>query len=212
MKFLHPSLKVFLIILIASTAFRTTAQVPINFTVSVPALLVVDAGPDSAGYAGTRILIGGSPAITGGTTPYDIVWSPSSGLSDINLANPWAFPTVRTVYTLNVTDANLCTDNDKIIVYMDHSGIQDLSGKLLFNIFPNPNKGRFTVMLDGNYQDFAMDMAVYNSVGKVVFSDVIYKVYGVMEKTIDLSGNPKGVYFVRLTGENTNLTRKLFVE
>ena len=50
---------------------------------------------------------------TGGT---GYVWSPSTGLSDANIANPIASPITTTTYTVTVTNADGCTNTDDIIV------------------------------------------------------------------------------------------------
>jgi PKD repeat protein len=49
---------------------------------------------------------------TGGTS---YQWSPSTGLSNANIANPLASPTVTTAYTVVVTNGN-CTQSDVVIV------------------------------------------------------------------------------------------------
>jgi gliding motility-associated-like protein len=51
-----------------------------------------------------------------GQQPYSYSWSPATGLSDPNIADPIASPTVTTVYTLTVTDDNNCTDTDNVTV------------------------------------------------------------------------------------------------
>jgi len=45
------------------------------------------------------------------------VWSPTTGLSNPNIANPTVTPTSTTTYTVTVTDANTCTDSDDIVVH-----------------------------------------------------------------------------------------------
>ncbi len=47
-------------------------------------------------------------------------WSPSTGLSDPNIANPIATPTATTVYTLSVTGTNGCVATDAITITVDN--------------------------------------------------------------------------------------------
>lgn len=47
--------------------------------------------------------------ITGDPGPYTYQWSPSTGLSATNIANPIASPLVNTTYTVTVTGTNGCT-------------------------------------------------------------------------------------------------------
>ncbi len=82
-----------------------TAQV----TVTVNPLPNIDAGQNTA------ICIGYSTQLnaTGGVS---YSWSPATGLSDPNIANPVANPSVTTVYTVTGTDANGCQNTDTIVV------------------------------------------------------------------------------------------------
>ncbi len=50
---------------------------------------------------------------TGGST---YQWSPSTGLSNSTIANPIASPNLTTTYTVTVTDANMCTHADEVLV------------------------------------------------------------------------------------------------
>jgi gliding motility-associated-like protein len=45
-----------------------------------------------------------------------LLWSPATGLSDVNIGTPTASPTATTNYTLLVTDANGCQDSDQITI------------------------------------------------------------------------------------------------
>ena len=45
-------------------------------------------------------------------------WSPATGLTNPNIANPLARPTSNTTYTVTATDANGCTATDSMTVYV----------------------------------------------------------------------------------------------
>lgn len=65
--------------------------------------LAANAGPDQAVAPGGSCTLQGSAS--GGVPPYTYSWSPSTGLSASNVANPTASPTTITNYTLTVTDS-----------------------------------------------------------------------------------------------------------
>lgn len=72
----------------------------------------VDAGTDQSICAGASIQIGTTGIVTNTYT-----WSPSTGLSNIYVANPIASPTTTTTYTLTVTNpATGCTSTDAVLV------------------------------------------------------------------------------------------------
>ncbi len=91
---------------------QTTDQV----VVTVNPLPVVNAGLDKATFTGQPVVIGGSPAATGGTAPYIYSWTPTTGLNDATAANPAASPTTTTTYIVTVLDAKGCTDTDTMMV------------------------------------------------------------------------------------------------
>ena len=86
---------------------------------TVPSTLSADAGPDKSICAGQNncLTIGGTPAVSGGSSPYLIQWSPGAYFcGSSTIANPQVNPSNTTVYTLLVTDANGCTSTDSMVV------------------------------------------------------------------------------------------------
>jgi len=85
-----------------------------DVTVTVTPEVIADAGADEV------ICIGESAALeaTGGVLYF---WTPATGLSNQNIPNPNASPTVTTTYTVLVTDANGCTDTDEVIVTVNET-------------------------------------------------------------------------------------------
>ncbi|MBN4051551.1 T9SS type A sorting domain-containing protein, partial [bacterium AH-315-M05] len=77
--------------------------------VTVNTLPVANAGADVAICAGNSTILNASGGVS-------YSWSPAIGLSDPNISNPVASPTVTTIYTVTVTDGNGCTDSDPVTV------------------------------------------------------------------------------------------------
>ncbi|RNI32471.1 T9SS C-terminal target domain-containing protein [Rufibacter immobilis] len=90
---------------VTSNGCSTTDEVAITVNPAIPA----SAGPD------VSICTGGSAQLqaSGGTT---YRWSPTTNLSDPNIANPVAFPTATTRYIVTVTNAEGCSRNDTVMV------------------------------------------------------------------------------------------------
>jgi len=63
-------------------------------------------------------------------------WTPTTGLSNANIANPIANPTITTLYTVNVTNANGCTDTSSVYVTVNPLPTAD-AGPSSTSICPN---------------------------------------------------------------------------
>jgi len=80
-----------------------------TLVVKINPIPVADAGSDVIICQGDAVQLNGS-----GANGYQ--WSPLSGLSDPNIADPLASPAVTTTYTLTVTDDFGCTDTATVTI------------------------------------------------------------------------------------------------
>ncbi len=78
---------------------------------------------------------------TGTGTTFE--WSPATGLSDPNVADPMAFPTTTTTYTVTVTSAEGCTATDEVTVNVNES--LDASAVVVENDYCEDGSGEVTV-------------------------------------------------------------------
>jgi len=65
-----------------------------------------------------NIPLGGSPSATGGVPPYTYQWQPAGPLSNAQVANPTANPSVTTTFTLTVGASNGESDKDTVTIYV----------------------------------------------------------------------------------------------
>jgi gliding motility-associated-like protein len=96
----------------------------------------VDAGPYTPICLGSSTMLNAS----GGTT---YSWSPATGLSDPNIANPVASPGTTTTYTVTVTGAFGCMGTDTVTVGVNPSPLVDAG-------FPSGLCSGDNIMLGGN--------------------------------------------------------------
>lgn len=76
-----------------------------------------EAGPATLNSCpGVGVTIGGNPAAGTPTGAVTYSWSPATGLSNPNVANPVANPSSNTTYTLTVTGADCVNETDQITV------------------------------------------------------------------------------------------------
>ncbi|WP_333810298.1 beta strand repeat-containing protein [Flavobacterium sp.] len=85
-----------------------------NVIITQPTNLVANAGTDFSVCTGSSNTIGAIIPATGGSGSYTYSWTPSTGLSATNIANPIATITTNTTYTLTVTDTNGCQATSNI--------------------------------------------------------------------------------------------------
>ena len=78
-----------------------------------------------------------------GTGAGTLEWSPATGLSDPNVADPLAFPTTTTTYTLTVTSADGCVATDEVTVNVNES--LDANAVVVENDFCEDGSGEVTV-------------------------------------------------------------------
>ena len=78
--------------------------------------LIANAGGNTSVCLNDSVQIGGNPSATGGTPPYSYSWQPITGLDNPASANPNAFPTSLTTYTLTVTDGTGKSSMDMVNV------------------------------------------------------------------------------------------------
>ncbi len=86
----------------------------ISINVNILPSPFADAGNDTTICLGDSVQLGGSPTGPGGST---ITWSPTTGLSNPNIANPIAFPSSTTTYIVTV-DNGICPTMDTVTVFV----------------------------------------------------------------------------------------------
>jgi len=89
-------------------------------TITVTDDFTVDAGSDQSICAGEDVSIGTS-SIAG----LSYSWSPSTGLSDPNVAQPQANPSTSIIYTLTAEDATGCKKSDQVLINVNTNPIID---------------------------------------------------------------------------------------
>ncbi len=107
----------------AGTYFDTTTSVVTGCDSIIITALTVNLDPVAIVTGDNTPCVGDATQIfaSGGVT---YIWSPSAGLDDPNIADPFASPFTQTLYTVTVTDANGCYDTASITIYPQPFGIQ----------------------------------------------------------------------------------------
>lgn len=82
----------------------------------------------------------------------------------------------------------------------------DLAG---FSLYPNPNKGSFTVQFKELTTDFSVK--VYDLTGKVIYTNSFGQLSDLSQK-INLENTSSGVYFIKIKSGSKDMTQKLIIQ
>ncbi len=89
-----------------------------SLEIDIPITVTANAGSDISVCNGKAALLNAS-----GGTIYS--WSPATGLSNANIANPSASPTTTTTYTVTVSDIQGCKGTDDVVVTVNTNPVVD---------------------------------------------------------------------------------------
>ncbi len=91
------------------------------------------------------------------------------------------------------------------------NGIEDnVSNYISTEIYPNPNGGSFNLELATNVED-TYSIVITNMLGQTVYVETV-STAGSITKSIDLSNNEKGVYFVTVKGSELETVSKVVIK
>lgn len=85
------------------------------------------------------------------------------------------------------------------------AGINELNDDQKVNIFPNPVHGIISIESDKKIST----VEIMNLVGEKIYSG---NINGELSAKIDLSSQPKGMYFIRIKSDGASAVKKIFIE
>jgi len=115
-------------------------------------------------------------------------------------------------YNVTLTVTNLC-GTDSITLPFEISclvGIDPILTNLEVAIYPNPSQGTFKVQMSELRQD--ANIQIFELSGKEVYRSAVADPQGSYEERIDLGDVAQGMYFLRLTVGDYQMTKRLVVE
>lgn len=151
----------------------------------------------TASASSSVICAGSSVTLTALGTATSYTWSNG-------VANGAGFtPTTTATYTVTGS-LSTCTGTASTTVSVSPcTGIQENQNTIVFNVFPNPSNGNFTVQSSV----FPAVVVMYDVTGK----QVIRKEITEMETSLNVSQLNNGVYYISLTAESGSVNYKLLI-
>jgi len=180
--------------------------VPVNLTVSHPATI-------DSGAATVRITANDSAFIALTVNNEIIATAYGSAFGPVAVTIP-QFPVgtrimvvatkqnyIRYSSYITVTSLPLSADSN-----INNSGINNLG----FEVYPSPASGKFTIGFISR-SPVKITINVFNSLGTSVFSEKNLKISGRLNRIIDFSQQPEGIYYIRIESEAGSFIRKLVI-
>ena len=193
-----------LTIIDANGCSRTSNSITINESPSAVVATVSGTNESCFDCAdGTASVIG-----SGGAAPYTYSWNvagTTSSLTDIDPICPF------TTIISNITDADGCTASGQVnILCDDFNDLEEVEGITSMVVYPNPNNGIFNVELNSASKS-EYNFVVRNVIGQTV-STSTETISGNYIKTINLSNQTDGIYFLTVKSANSEVTAKIVVK
>ena len=134
-------------------------------------------------------------AVTGGTKAYTYSWSSGAVTSNDTLKN---LP--NGTYTVTVVDSKGCTVTATATVI--NTGVTRIAEAISgVHVYPNPISNQLIVEFVSNEETV---IQLSNILGSKLYSTVAENRNGLVKETINASDLPPGIYFLSITGSETN--------
>lgn len=78
-------------------------------------------------------------------------------------------------------------------------------------VFPNPTSGKFNLDITSGFVT-KININIYNVLGNIVYTENNVQLNGNLHKTIDISTLPKGIYHLKVEGENSSVIKRIVIE
>jgi PKD repeat protein len=114
-----------------------------------------------------------------------------------------------TAKTVNTCGQSIASEPKEVTLYAP-VGMNENNG-MGIEVFPNPTSGKFN--LDITSGSLAkISIKIYNVLGNIVFVENDVQLNGKLHKTIDISTLPKGIYHLKVEGDNTSVIKRIVIE
>ena len=161
--------------------------------------VTVNALPSIMATTNNTLLCTGETATLSVMGANTYTWSTTENTSDIVVS-----PTVQTTYTVDGTDANGCSNTTTITQDVSLcTGVATLSNNDALKVYPNPNKGLFTIEVT-----IASKVTVTNALGQ----EIIMETFEAGKHTVNINNESTGVYFVKVMTNNSQQIIKIVKE
>ena len=113
------------------------------------------------------------------------------------------------LYSIQLIVTNNCgTDTMTQEIFIEITGVEDITFLEKFDLYPNPNNGDFTLHIEGQPLD-ALEVSLYNVLGQRIFLEEIDFTSGQLIKDYKFSRLAGATYILQIKSENQMIHRKV---
>ena len=140
------------------------------------------------------------------------IWSPTMGLSDPYIANPYAKPLSTTAYSVSVYGTNGCTATDAVNVMVEVcTGIAHITNDIKAIIFPNPANNELNIQITST-ELLRVNLEIINIQGQRIYNNNSNKTSVNYNEKIDVASFARGIYYIKISVNDVFSVHKLIVE
>jgi hypothetical protein len=165
----------------------------------------------TASASATTINLGDSVQLnataTGGTGNYSYSWTSVPAGFTSSLQNPWAKPLITAAYTVQVSDGQSTVSSSVTVTVHNPQGIRSTEN-MIVETAPNPTHGDLRLSIIGALKGSA-GVEVYNARGIRVIQSAVTLPLDQKDFRIDLSQQPCGVYYIRVSSRDAQVVKSV---
>jgi uncharacterized repeat protein (TIGR03803 family) len=137
--------------------------------------------------------------------------TPSGGANNKGVIFEYDYSTNTFVKKLDFNGINGSEPSGTLIEIDVAIGIDNTKNKIQFTVFPNPSNNIFTISFSSTTKD-KLFLKITNEVGKIIYTEK-QKDFSIEHvSTIDLSQQPKGIYFLEIVSNGERAMKKIVLE
>ncbi len=114
--------------------------------------------------------------------------------------------------TYTYTDVNFCENSaTDLLTVTQFTGYENIAEQSGVHVYPNPGTGLFTLRLN-ELDEQSVNIAVYNALSDIVYQKEDILLTEKHRTVLNLNDLPKGIYYLRITGQELDSVQKLVIQ
>ena len=135
---------------------------------------------------------------------------PNNGSASVTLPNLPVAKTTCRFMVMASANVFLAVNSKNFTIQASSLGIEDFALQN-FELYPNPNKGEFTIKLDSSVASEEIKVYVYDMRGRIIFENS-YSNQVTFNENIQLNNPQSGIYLVSITDGTSKVVKKIAIE